>query len=106
MPGTTLGVLEIPQLLGQRSRVFDTPGVPHKYQLSSRLTKEELDIVMPKRTVKPRTYRLGAGKSVSIGGLARLDVVSATSATIYLTGEWTVCFLVACRGMAVIQVSI
>jgi len=85
LPGTTLGVVEVKGLLSGKARVFDTPGVPHGYQLSSRLTKEELDLAMPRKQLRPRTYRLGPGKSVSVGGLARLDVTESDGATIYLT---------------------
>ena len=30
---------------------------------------------MPRRTLSPRTYRIEADRTVSIGGLARIDVV-------------------------------
>ena len=37
MPGTTLGLINVPGLpLGPKHRAFDTPGVPHDYQLTSR----------------------------------------------------------------------
>ena len=73
-------------LLPGKARLFDTPGVPHNYQLSSRLGKEELDLAMPSKTLRPRTYRIGAGRSVSIGGLARLDVMGLSGETLYMTG--------------------
>jgi len=41
--------------------------------------------VLPRRRLKPRTYRIPAGSSILIGGLARLDVISAPSATLYVT---------------------
>eukprot|EP00775_Hariotina_reticulata_P012284 gene12284-12420_t len=86
VPGTTLGLLRVPGIpLGPKHRTFDTPGVHHPYQLTSRLNMAELQAVLPRRRLKPRTYRIPAGSSILIGGLARLDVVSAPSATLYVT---------------------
>lgn len=86
MPGTTLGLLNVPGLpLGPKHRAFDTPGVPHTYQLTSRLTLEELKAVLPSKQLRGRTYRIGAGNTLLIAGLARLDLVSTPAATIYLT---------------------
>lgn len=35
--------------------------------------------------MEPRTYRLGAGTSLFLGGLARIDLVTLPQETIYLT---------------------
>lgn len=86
LPGTTLGLLRVPGLpLGPKHRAFDTPGVHHAYQLTSLLTHAELAAVLPRRRLKARTYRLPAGACLLLGGLARLDVISSPSATIYVT---------------------
>lgn len=86
VPGTTLGLLRVPGIpLGPKHRTFDTPGVPHSYQLTSRLNLDELAAVLPRRRLKPRTYRIPVGSSILIGGLARVDVISAPSATVYVT---------------------
>ncbi|KAG1661535.1 hypothetical protein FOA52_000045 [Chlamydomonas sp. UWO 241] len=43
VPGTTLGLLNVPGLpLGPKQRAFDTPGVPHDYQLTSMLNLTEV----------------------------------------------------------------
>ncbi|EFJ44727.1 hypothetical protein VOLCADRAFT_118673 [Volvox carteri f. nagariensis] len=72
VPGTTLGLLQVPGIpLGPKHRTFDTPGVPHTHQLTSHLNPEVVK--------KP-------GHSVLLGaGLARVDVVSAPGQTLYLT---------------------
>ncbi len=86
MPGTTLGLLNVPGLpLGPKHRAFDTPGVPHDYQLTARLGLEEVKAVLPSKQLRPRTFRVPAGTSLLLGGLVRLDVVAAPSSTIYLT---------------------
>ena len=85
VPGTTLGLIPVPSLLPQGCKMMDTPGVPHAYQLASSMTAEEMKMLLPKRPLKPRTFRLGIGQSVAIGGVARVDVVSCPGATMYLT---------------------
>jgi ribosome biogenesis GTPase A len=86
IPGTTLGLLQVSGVpLGPKHRVFDTPGVPHPYQLTSRLNLRELAAVLPRRRLKPRTYCVPVGNSILVGGFARLDVVSGPSANIYVT---------------------
>jgi hypothetical protein len=86
VPGTTLGLLRVPGVpLGAGHRTFDTPGVHHGYQLTSSLTLPELREVLPRKRLKPRTYRLPVGHCISLGGLAAVELVSAPSATAYLT---------------------
>jgi hypothetical protein len=86
VPGTTLGLLRVAGVpLGPKQRVFDTPGVRHGYQLTTRLQLEEVSMVLPRRRLKPRTWRLGEGSSLLIGGLARVDVVASPAPTLYLT---------------------
>ena len=38
----TAGLLKVPGLMPPRCKMFDTPGVPHAHQLSSRLDPEEV----------------------------------------------------------------
>ena len=85
VPGTTLGVIPVPSLLPRGCKMLDTPGVPHEYQLAAYMTADEMRMLLPNRALKPRTYRLGRGQSVSIGGVARVDVVECPGATMYLT---------------------
>ncbi|CAG9467096.1 unnamed protein product [Pedinophyceae sp. YPF-701] len=85
LPGTTLGLIEVRGLLEGGVRLWDTPGVRHGYQLSARMDAEELRDAMAAKTLQPRTYRLGEGRSVTIAGLARVDVIESPHATLYLT---------------------
>lgn len=86
IPGTTLGLLQVSGVpLGPKHRTFDTPGVPHPYQLTSRLNFQELSAVLPRRRLKPRTYCVPVGNTILIGGLARVDVISGPSANMYVT---------------------
>ncbi|GJP34881.1 hypothetical protein CLOM_g19363 [Closterium sp. NIES-68] len=85
VPGTTIGVVPIEGVLGGRARVMDTPGLLHPHQLSVRLTRDELKVVVPKKALKPRTFRIKPGQCVLMGGLARVDVEQAAAESIYLT---------------------
>ncbi|KAI3430584.1 hypothetical protein D9Q98_005177 [Chlorella vulgaris] len=85
LPGTTLGMLRVSGLLPSGCKMLDTPGVPHAHQLSGHLTSDEMRMVLPKRPLKPRTFRIGSGQTVTIGGLARLDVLQSPGATLYLS---------------------
>lgn len=42
-------------------------------------------MLLPRKALKPRTFRIAPGQSVLVGGVARLDVLSAPAATIYVT---------------------
>lgn len=45
----------------------------------------QVKCLLPKSRLRPRTFRAAAGQTVLIGGLARVDVVDAPGATLYLT---------------------
>jgi ribosome biogenesis GTPase A len=86
VPGTTLGVVPVTQgLVPNGCEMLDTPGVKHDYQITTMLGVDEVKMLLPRRQLKPRTYRLGEGSTIHIGGLARLDVTSVPGSTIYLT---------------------
>ena len=42
------GMLKVPGLMPPRCKMFDTPGVPHAHQLSSRLNSEEVGSFLPR----------------------------------------------------------
>jgi ribosome biogenesis GTPase A len=88
LPGTTIGFVRLDNVLPNRCKAFDTPGILHKYQFTSTyspLSYEEIGMLLPRRKLKPRTFRCMVGYSVSIGGLARVDLVGAPGNSIYLT---------------------
>ena len=53
--------------------------------MTSLLAPEEVALLLPRRRLKARTYRVPPGSTLLIGGLARLDILTAPGATIYLT---------------------
>ncbi|CAN6224242.1 unnamed protein product [Urochloa humidicola] len=85
VPGTTLDVIKVDGVLGAQAKLFDTPGLLHGHQLTSRLTSEEMKLVQVRKEMRPRTYRIKTGQSVHIGGLVRLDVEELTVGSIYVT---------------------
>ncbi|GBG64110.1 hypothetical protein CBR_g40558 [Chara braunii] len=60
----------------------DTKVIP---KVTSRLTREEQKLLQPRKELKPRTYRVKVGGAIHLGGLARIDIVSAPAESIYLT---------------------
>ena len=58
VPGTTLDVIKVDGVLGAQAKLFDTPGLLHGHQLTSRLTSEEMKLIQVRKEMRPRTYRV------------------------------------------------
>jgi len=71
LPGTTLNFLKIKMPNGVT--MIDTPGLINKGQLTSRLTTEELRMVIPTKPINAVTLRMSEGKCVLMGGLAVIE---------------------------------
>jgi len=76
LPGTTLEFIKID--MGDGLDLYDTPGLLVPGTLTQRLTPAELKMVVPKKQVEPVTFRVGSGKCVLIGGLAKIEVIGDT----------------------------
>ncbi|XP_026442126.1 GTP-binding protein BRASSINAZOLE INSENSITIVE PALE GREEN 2, chloroplastic-like [Papaver somniferum] len=85
VPGTTLGIIRVEGVLPGEAKLFDTPGLLHPHQLTTRLTWEEQKLVQIRKKLKPRTYRIKAGYTVHIAGLMRLTVEETSLDTVYVT---------------------
>ena len=86
VPGTTIGIVNVSGgIVPPGCDMLDTPGVKHDYQLTTRMHLDEVRMLLPRRRLKPRTYRLGAGNTICLGGLGRIDVVTIPGSTIYIT---------------------
>ena len=88
LPGTTIGFVRLEGVLPTRCKAFDTPGILHKYQFTSTyspLSYDEIGMLLPRRKLRPRTFRCMVGYTLSIGGLARVDLVAAPGKSIYMT---------------------
>ena len=58
VPGTTLGILRVEGVLPSQAKLFDTPGLLHPHQVTTRLMREEQKLVYIGKELKPRTYRI------------------------------------------------
>lgn len=85
VPGTTLGLVRLDSLLPGNRAAVDTPGLLQAHQLITRLTPAEAKMVLPRKPLMPKTYRLPVGNSLHIGALARLDVEALPGRTAYFT---------------------
>ena len=85
VPGTTIGILKLEGILPNDTDVYDTPGLLQSHQLSARMTADEAKIILPKKRMIPRTYRIQIGGTVHVGGVSRIDLLDAPQRTIYVT---------------------
>lgn len=58
VPGTTLGIVRVEGVLAGKAKLFDTPGLLHPHQITTRLTRDELALVHVTKELRPRTYRI------------------------------------------------
>lgn len=82
-PGTTLDRIEIP--LENGHYLVDTPGIMSDKQLATHLKAKDLEVVSPKKPLKPATFQLLPGNTIFLGGLGRIDYLKgeSTSFTVY-----------------------
>lgn len=82
-PGTTLDQIEIP--LENDHFLIDTPGIMTQNQLATHLSPKDLELISPKKPLKPATYQLKPGNTLFLGGLGRIDYLKGepTSFTVY-----------------------
>mmetsp|Transcript_5854 Transcript_5854/g.8786 ORF Transcript_5854/g.8786 Transcript_5854/m.8786 type:complete len:423 (+) Transcript_5854:166-1434(+) len=73
VPGTTLDFLRVE--MGDKVRLYDTPGLIMPHQLTAQLNQIELKSVIPQRPVEHVTLRLAEGKIVLLGGLVRIELI-------------------------------
>jgi ribosome biogenesis GTPase A len=66
VPGTTLGIVRVEGALPSQAKLFDTPGLLHPYQITTRLTREEQKLVYMTKELKPRTYRIKVSTEIII----------------------------------------
>ena len=84
--GTTVGLVRLDSLLPGKRTVVDTPGLVQRHQLATRLSPDDARLVLPRKPLRPRTFRAPVGSTVSAGALFRVDVVDCSAGeTVYLT---------------------
>lgn len=73
LPGTTLDAISMPLRAG--GFLHDTPGFQVKNILPSLITKER-KLLISRKSIRPRLAFMREGKSILLGGCARLDYIS------------------------------
>ncbi|KAJ2681668.1 nitric oxide associated protein 1, partial [Coemansia sp. RSA 1285] len=93
VPGTTMGLAGIPlryfvkalvpaegaRPQDRQTNLYDTPGMFSNKSIVAFLNNEELKLAFCSKRIIPLSYILGLGKSVLLGGLARIDLVEGPS---------------------------
>ncbi|PRP86723.1 peptidase S8 and S53 domain-containing protein [Planoprotostelium fungivorum] len=81
VPGTTLstGSFKLPE----GPTLWDTPGVHNPYQLTVRLNRKDMEVVVPKARIKPMVWSLRPGHTIFLGGLARIDFKEGNPGTYF-----------------------
>lgn len=77
IPGTTLGMIDIP--LGDTQTLYDTPGIVVDSQISHYVKVNDLKYVSPSKEIKAKTFQLSSGQTLFIGNLARVDYIDGES---------------------------
>ena len=77
-PGTTLDFnpLDIDGI-----QYIDTPGIEISGSMLMDIREEDLKTIVPYKTIKPLVYQVRGDQSFTIGGLARVDVISCDHAS-------------------------
>ena len=85
-PGTTLDLNPIP--MGDYT-LYDTPGLVNEASALTYLDSAYLKNVLPQKTIKPTVFQLSKDQSLSLGGLARIDLKGCenASAVVYVSNE-------------------
>lgn len=87
IPGTTLGLIDIP--ISPTQSFIDTPGVVVDTQIAHFINPKDLKIIMPKKEIKPKTFQLESGQTLFISNLSRVDFVKGdrSSFTVYASDK-------------------
>lgn len=76
-PGTTLNFINIP--LDDGRFIIDTPGVVFRYRMTELAPKNDLQVLLPEKPLKPIVYQLNEGQTLFFGGYARFDFIEGAS---------------------------
>lgn len=90
VPGTTLGMIDIP--LGDNQTMYDTPGIVVDSQISHFVKASDLKFVSPTKEIKAKTFQLNSDQTLFIGNLGRIDYTEgdSNSFSVYCSQHLTV----------------
>lgn len=78
-PATTININEI---ITDDYHIIDTVGIVPKDSMQMYLSKKQLKTVVPVKKIRPIVYQLMENQSLSIGGLARIDILNNKKANV------------------------
>ncbi len=89
-PGTTLDMIQIP--IDEDASLIDTPGIINHHQMAHFVDKKDLNIITPKKEIKPKVFQLNSEQTLFFGGLARFDFIEGlrSSFTCYVSNLITI----------------
>lgn len=84
---TTLDFIKWP--LDQKSYIIDTPGIINPHNFGAYLDSESVNVLRPKKFIKPRTFQLNPDQTIFLGGLARIDFegMGKINASFYVSND-------------------
>ncbi len=87
MPATTLDIIKIK--LNDDLVLIDTPGIVYNENYITLSNKNDIKKIMPKATIKPRTYQIKPNESLIIDNYARIDYLGdeKNSFTLYISND-------------------
>lgn len=85
LPSTTLDSIEI--CVNDNLTLIDTPGLLDAGDISNNVDSKTLKHIIPNREIKPKTYQIKDRQSIIIEDLARIDLDSKNSVTIYMSNN-------------------
>ncbi len=74
--GTTLGIIKVP--LDEKSNLIDTPGIINTSDVNHGLSKQTLEVIIPKKEIRPKSYQLNSSQSLFISSLLQLNYLEGT----------------------------
>lgn len=78
-PGTTMDVIELPY---EEYRLYDTPGFNQERSVQILVEDKDMDYVVPKTKIKPKTFQITSDQSFALGGIARVDITGVRKASV------------------------
>ncbi len=83
--GTTLGTINVP--FDEHSNLIDTPGIINNEDITSKLSKESLEVIIPKKEIRSRNYQLESGQTLFLSGLIQVNYLEGKRQgfTIYIS---------------------
>lgn len=76
---TTLDFIKIP--LPNKTFLYDMPGIVNNHQITHYLNRENLNLLSPKKFIKPKVYQLNPEQALFLGGLCKLLFESGSRAS-------------------------